>query len=67
MYTLIFWISICITLISTVAAPPLEKTSPKDIWLVRLILNIAGYSTLFIPAYFIIKYLKKIKYNETGN
>ncbi|CAH1792381.1 unnamed protein product [Owenia fusiformis] len=36
----------------------------QDFWLFRLLLNLIGYATIIVPGYFLIQYLKKIKYNE---
>ncbi|XP_062589021.1 adenosine 3'-phospho 5'-phosphosulfate transporter 1-like [Saccostrea cucullata] len=37
-----------------------------DFWIVRFLINLLGYATVFVPGYIIINYLRKIKYNETG-
>ena len=54
-----------------VYAPPLlsaqfSDENVIDFWVFRLIYNLFGYATMAIPAYFIIQYLQKVKYNETG-
>ncbi|KAH9507303.1 hypothetical protein Btru_056868 [Bulinus truncatus] len=36
----------------------------KDIWVVRLAFNLLGYATIFVPGFLLVRYLKKIKYNE---
>uniref|UniRef100_A0A665WK67 Adenosine 3'-phospho 5'-phosphosulfate transporter 1 n=1 Tax=Echeneis naucrates TaxID=173247 RepID=A0A665WK67_ECHNA len=38
-----------------------------DVWLFRFLVNIAGYSTIIIPGYFLIRYLKRTNYLETGS
>lgn len=35
-----------------------------DFWLVRLLMNLLGYASVFVPGYFLISYYQKIKYNE---
>lgn len=37
-----------------------------DFWFFNLLLNIAGYGSIIVPAYFLINYLKKIDYVNTG-
>lgn len=37
-----------------------------DYWPVRLAVNLLGYATIFVPGYLLIKYLKKIRYDETA-
>ncbi|XP_061163299.1 adenosine 3'-phospho 5'-phosphosulfate transporter 1-like [Saccostrea echinata] len=37
-----------------------------DFWIIRFVINLLGYATVFVPGAIIINYLRKIKYNETG-
>ncbi|CAG5130501.1 unnamed protein product [Candidula unifasciata] len=39
----------------------------SDFWLLRLLVNLLGYATIFIPGYLIIRYLRRTKYNETAS
>ncbi|KAL8610954.1 hypothetical protein ACOMHN_042570 [Nucella lapillus] len=43
-----------------------EEGSYMDIWIVRLMLNILGYATIFVPGAILIRYLRQTKYNETA-
>merc|ERR1712110_953922 len=43
-----------------------EMDDYSDFWLYNLFLNIAGYGTFVVPAYFLIKYLKRIDYRNTA-
>lgn len=36
----------------------------NNTWVFRLILNLLGYATVFIPGYIIFKFVKKTKYFE---
>lgn len=36
----------------------------SDFWLLRLLMNLLGYATVFVPGYFLIQYYRRIKYNE---
>ncbi|CAB1342715.1 unnamed protein product [Coregonus sp. 'balchen'] len=38
----------------------------NDVWLFRFFLNVLGYATIIIPGYFLVTYLKRINYLETG-
>ncbi|XP_050405419.2 adenosine 3'-phospho 5'-phosphosulfate transporter 1 isoform X2 [Patella vulgata] len=42
------------------------EPSILDFWIARLILNILGYATFFVPGALIVRYLKNIKYNESA-
>ena len=59
-----------IALIKCVVAPPLplsdSNSRPLDFWLIRLLVNLLGYATIAVPAFFIVRYLRKTKYNERG-
>merc|ERR1719342_1361730 len=44
-------------------APPPGESS---FWLLSLILNLIGYSTIFLPGYYVIQYVRKTNYLETG-
>jgi len=59
--------SIGIYLISTLAqylmAPPPGESS---FWLLSLVLNLIGYSTIFLPGYYVIQYVRKTNYLESG-
>ncbi|KAL4237400.1 hypothetical protein ACF0H5_002118 [Mactra antiquata] len=37
-----------------------------DFWFVRLLVNLLGYATIFVPGYLLIRYLRKIRYDETA-
>jgi len=37
-----------------------------DFWVVRLLLNLLGYATIFVPGFLLIRYLRSIRYNETA-
>lgn len=63
----IYLLFFVIVLISTVNAPPIRKDEVKDVWIVRLFLNLLGYATLIVPAALFIRYLKKINYREKGS
>ena len=57
--------------VNLILAVPLPKSDEQpnqggELWFSRLLMNLMGYSTILVPAYFIIKYFKRIKYNETG-
>ncbi|XP_076441649.1 adenosine 3'-phospho 5'-phosphosulfate transporter 1-like [Babylonia areolata] len=45
---------------------PDDGSAWTDMWLVRLLLNMMGYATVFIPGALLIRYLKKNRYNETA-
>lgn len=36
----------------------------NDNWIFRLLLNLLGYATIFVPGYIIYQYVKKSKYLE---
>ncbi|KAM6905869.1 adenosine 3'-phospho 5'-phosphosulfate transporter 1 [Lycodopsis pacificus] len=38
-----------------------------DVWILRFLVNVLGYSTIIIPGYFLISYFKRTNYLETGN
>ena len=38
-----------------------------DFWFFRLLFNLLGYATIAVPAYIIIRYLRKINYNDKGD
>ncbi|CAK8692289.1 unnamed protein product [Clavelina lepadiformis] len=62
--------ALCALLFPIEAPPvsiPLSQSSWHSFWLFRLTINLIGYSTVLVPAYFLIQHLKKIKYNETGS
>lgn len=35
-----------------------------NLWFLRLLLNLLGYGTIIVPGYLLIKYFKKVKYDE---
>uniref|UniRef100_A0AAV2KA29 Adenosine 3'-phospho 5'-phosphosulfate transporter 1 n=1 Tax=Knipowitschia caucasica TaxID=637954 RepID=A0AAV2KA29_KNICA len=39
----------------------------QEFWLFRFLVNILGYSTIIIPGYLLIRYLKRSNYLETGS
>jgi len=59
--------SIAIYLLSTLAqyvlAPPPGETL---FWLLSLLLNLIGYATIFVPGYYVMQYVRKTSYLETG-
>lgn len=38
----------------------------KEFWVVRLIINLLGYATIFVPGYLIIRHLRRTRYNESA-
>ncbi|KAK3093753.1 hypothetical protein FSP39_019702 [Pinctada imbricata] len=40
--------------------------SYMDFWVVRLALNLVGYATIFVPGIIIVRYLRKINFNENA-
>ena len=51
------------TIAQTLLAPPPGETL---FWLLSLLLNLIGYATIFVPGYYVIKYVRKTNYLETG-
>ncbi|KAL3874713.1 hypothetical protein ACJMK2_037688 [Sinanodonta woodiana] len=45
---------------------PENKESLTDFWCVRLALNLLGYGTIFVPGYFLIRYFRKVRFNDTA-
>lgn len=43
-----------------------DGTHWMDFWVVRLLLNLLGYATIFVPGYLLMRYLRNIRYNETA-
>ncbi|XP_078452253.1 adenosine 3'-phospho 5'-phosphosulfate transporter 1 [Lampetra fluviatilis] len=43
------------------------EESWTDFWVFRLVINMAGYSTIILPGYLLIRYLKHRNYLETGH
>ncbi|XP_061609197.1 adenosine 3'-phospho 5'-phosphosulfate transporter 1 [Phyllopteryx taeniolatus] len=39
----------------------------RDVWLFRFLVNVLGYSTIIIPGYLLIRYLKRTNYLDTGS
>ncbi|KAH3851452.1 hypothetical protein DPMN_093934 [Dreissena polymorpha] len=37
-----------------------------DLWYVRLFVNLLGYATIFVPGYILIRYLRKVRFDETA-
>jgi len=37
-----------------------------DLWFVRLAVNLLGYATIFVPGYMMIRYLRKVRYDENA-
>ncbi|XP_013999485.1 adenosine 3'-phospho 5'-phosphosulfate transporter 1 isoform X1 [Salmo salar] len=62
------WLGLVLILPSSLAAD--EESSLlqdwHDMWLFRFFLNVLGYTTIIIPGYFLITYLKRINYLQTG-
>jgi len=56
--------------VGVISAPPIEKSlllgkndfSWHDFWIFRLAINILGYSTVVLPAYLLISYIKRSNY-----
>ncbi|XP_060555316.1 adenosine 3'-phospho 5'-phosphosulfate transporter 1-like isoform X2 [Ruditapes philippinarum] len=42
------------------------EDSYMDFWFVRLSVNLLGYATIFVPGYLLIRYLRKVRYDETA-
>ena len=42
------------------------EESYMDLWVVRLAVNLLGYATIFVPGYLMIRYLRKVRYDETA-
>ena len=40
--------------------------SYMDFWVVRLAVNLLGYATIFVPGWLMIRYLRKVRYDETA-
>ncbi|KAF0023774.1 adenosine 3'-phospho 5'-phosphosulfate transporter 1 [Scophthalmus maximus] len=38
-----------------------------DVWLFRFLINMLGYSTIIVPGYLLISYVKRTNYLETGS
>eukprot|EP00092_Neocalanus_flemingeri_P107816 GFUD01138386.1.p1 GENE.GFUD01138386.1~~GFUD01138386.1.p1 ORF type:complete len:506 (+),score=138.74 GFUD01138386.1:120-1637(+) len=51
------------TLAQSLLAPPPGESL---FWLLSLLLNMIGYATIFVPGYYVIKYVRKTNYLETG-
>jgi len=47
---------------SLLAPPPGESM----FWLLSLLLNMIGYATIFVPGYYVIKYVHRTNYLDTG-
>ena len=43
-----------------------EEPEWKQFWGTRLLMNLLGYATIFVPGFLIIRHLRNIKYNETA-
>ncbi|XP_054617945.1 adenosine 3'-phospho 5'-phosphosulfate transporter 1 [Dunckerocampus dactyliophorus] len=39
----------------------------RDVWIFRFLVNMLGYSTIIIPGFLLISYLKRTNYLETGS
>lgn len=52
------------SLFSTNSSVPFEDGSFRFTWMYRLLLNLIGYATIFIPGYLIFKYVHISKYLE---
>ncbi|XP_063774887.1 adenosine 3'-phospho 5'-phosphosulfate transporter 1 [Pseudophryne corroboree] len=59
-----------VTLLGVCAEEPPPKSAAQDtwgeFWLVRFIVNIAGYGTILVPGCLLIHYFKRRNYLETG-
>ena len=70
--TILSLLPVLLCCIISILAVPLPSSDEKptqpinDLWFYRLFLNLMGYATILVPAYFVIRYFKRIKYNETG-
>ena len=40
--------------------------SYMDLWVVRLAVNLLGYATIFVPGWLMIRYLRRVRYDETA-
>ena len=43
-----------------------QEESLMDIWFIRLACNVLGYATIFVPGYLLIRYMRKVRYDETA-
>lgn len=62
------WLGLVLILPSSLAAGEASSLLQDwhDVWLFRFFLNVLGYTTIIIPGYFLITYLKRINYLQTG-
>jgi len=59
--------SILLYIVSTVAQTLLAPPPGESLfWLLSLLLNLIGYATIFVPGYYVIKYVRKTSYLEAG-
>lgn len=59
--------SIAIFLFSSFAQYMLAPPPGESLfWLLSLVLNLIGYATIFVPGYYVLQYVRKTNYLETG-
>ena len=59
--------SVILYFLSTLAQSLLAPAPGEDVfWLVSLTLNLLGYVTVFLPGYYVIKYVRAINYLDVG-
>jgi len=59
--------SVILYFLSTLAQSLLAPAPGEDVfWLVSLTLNLLGYATVFLPGYYVIKYVRAINYLDVG-
>ncbi|XP_034283956.1 adenosine 3'-phospho 5'-phosphosulfate transporter 1 isoform X1 [Pantherophis guttatus] len=65
-----FCLSLVLTALHAVAADEgallVHQDSWGDFWLLRFLVNAAGYASILVPGFLLIKYFKKKNYLETG-
>ncbi|XP_053316098.1 adenosine 3'-phospho 5'-phosphosulfate transporter 1 [Spea bombifrons] len=59
---------LCVLGVCAEDPPPAVPASDPwgEFWLVRFVVNIAGYGTILVPGFLLIKYFKRRNYLETG-
>ena len=59
--------SVLLYCLSSVAQSVLAPPPGQDMfWFYSLIINILGYATVFLPGYYVIKYVQKTNYLDVG-
>ena len=59
--------SVLLYCLSSLAQTMLVPAPGEDMfWLAALVINLLGYATVFLPGYYVIKYVQKTNYLEVG-